>query len=1028
MADQHAPFTPSVTPRPIKPSQAPSPRKARMLATKAPIVSPIKVSASLSLNNKDPHPEEPPPRVSKLKMVGEMHAVRNLASHIHFGNTARSGVGEIVKVFESHGIHLTTDEAKTLLCEYEENNDEHLDYRKFVESFATMLRSKEAGKRIDIKKQRLQEHMKRIHTFQSAVVDDMHELLKERLQSSWISLKESFKALDHEKSGFLAATDFLKVLKQYDLPVSHDILVNLMLRFDTNGDGIVNYTEFLSQFGAKFSSANPHGVGSSILQHTAHDFSVAAVEEKVQRAFLQGQVRKLVDDKIEPSWPKLREALVQYDHTKGGFVSRDDLQRLLARFHIDLPDAQFQQLVLCYDTSRDGSVNTAEFFRHFGEDLRAFVLTERTSLLMCDKSSHNDRPNIKDHFSKLSDAQWHALYLDFVAADTHKTGWIPRAQFLSILCDYLGHDLPHDNATPSSVRVALMGIYAPHPSKNTVNAPKQNPTEYYNMESSVHTVCAALSSETWQSLKSELIAADVRRIGRISADTFSSITKTHIPHLRDDQMAFLVLFYEDKANTHHTCSIRYSSFLTDYDHEVTPSSRELIDPIDEMDEWEMHEPTGRRRQPAPSPLDATRNVLKQNLHALEAALLLADADLKGIVSLETWLSLLKDHGVKVERKSPIFDSLFGRFINPTLGVLKYRELLLDLDAGVQAKQLVDTSEWTLLGVEKSHSSEIRSIDDARVVLRHHLTSSPALQRRVYKLFTQVDTARSGLLPYVDVRRVLEKIGIPFADAELFGAFAKYFDVDSSGFVPYLQMLHACGGKDPDKMSGMSDLASNCSYYSAISNAPRAVAKRSSQHKSVSVDAAAHAVVNRHVEEGQLAVGSAVAVEEKIKALLTKRWKTLHKAFQSIDSDKSGLVSQAAFRKVMENTGVALTFEESLRICKNTTRTTRKPFSEYTPLKPYSSDHANLPALSPSKSPVPEEIRSVLKLKWKSVYASLRKLDTEGSGHISPQHFRHLLEWFGIVVSDDVYYTLLKRFDSVQDGHVNYNQFMRACLQ
>ncbi|EQC38366.1 hypothetical protein SDRG_04080 [Saprolegnia diclina VS20] len=1080
MGDQHAPFTPSVTPRPIKPSQAPSPRKARMLATKAPIVSPIKVSASLSLNNGDPYPEEPPPRVSKLKMAGEMHAVRNLASHIHFGNTARSGVGEIVKVFESHGIHLTTDEAKTLLCEYEENNDEHLDYRNFVESFATMLRSKEAGKRIDIKKQRLQEHMKRIHTFQSAVVDDLHELLKERLQSSWISLKDSFKALDHDKSGLLAATDFLKVLKQYDLPVSHDILVNLMLRFDTNGDGFVNYTEFLSQFGAKFSNANPHGVGSSILQHTAHDFSVAAVEEKVQRAFLQGQVRKLVDDKIGPSWSKLREALVQHDHSKGGFVSRDDLQRLLARFHIELHEAQFQQLVLCYDTSRDGSVNTAEFFRHFGEDLRAyphltlpmsdaeskpkkFVLTERTSLLMCDKSSHSDRPNIKDHFSKLSDAQWHALYLDFVAADTHKTGWIPRAQFLSILCDYLGHDLPHDNVNAifracgsyvndlmnyrdlvKAYRPQVMGIYAPHPNKNTMNAPKQNPTEYYNMESSIHNVCAALSPDTWQSLKSELIAADVRRIGRISADTFSSITKTHIPHLRDDQMAFLVLFYEDKANTHHTCSIRYSSFLTDYDHEVTPPSREVIDPIDEMDEWEMHEPTGRRRQPAPSPLDATRNVLKQNLHALEAALLLADADLKGIVSLETWLSLLKDHGVKVERKTPIFDSLFGRFINPTLGVLKYRELLLDLDAGVQAKQLVDTSTMTLLGDEKSHSSEIRSIDDARVVLRHHLTSSPALQRRVYKLFTQVDTARSGLLPYVDVRRVLEKIGIPFADAELFGAFAKYFDVDGSGFVPYLQMLHACGGKDPDKMSGMSDLASNCSYYSAISNAPRAVAKRSSQHKSVSVDAAAHAVVNRHVEEGQLAVGGAVAVEEKIKALLTKRWKTLHKAFQSIDSEKSGLVSQAAFRKVMENIGVALTFEESLRICKkydtdNSGRLNynvflkqhvhgKNPFSEYTPLKPYSSDYANLPALSPSKSPVPEDIRSVLKLKWKSVYASLRKLDTEGSGHISPQHFRHLLEWFGIAVSDDIYYTLLKRFDSVQDGHVNYNQFMRACLQ
>ncbi|OQR87977.1 hypothetical protein ACHHYP_07779 [Achlya hypogyna] len=1074
MGDQHATFTPSVTPRPLKPAATPSPRKARMLAGG---VSPIKVSASLSLTPNNGHAEEPPPRVSKLKMPGEMHAVRNLASHIHFGNTARSGVGEIVKVFESHGIHLTTDEAKTLLCEYEENNDEHLDYKAFVESFAAILRSKESGKRNDIKKQRLQEHMKRIQTFQSVVVDDMFELLKERLQSSWTSLRDSFRALDHDKSGMLAASDFLSVLKQYDLPISHDILVNLMLRFDTNGDGIVNYTEFLSQFGAKFSNANPHGVGSSILQHTAHDFSVAAVEEKVQMAFLKGQVRKFVDDRIGPSWPKLREALLQCDHAKGGMLASSELHRLLVSTGIELTDSQFQQLVLCYDTRHDGCINTSEFFRHFGEDLRAyphlvsnevdtpsktkFVLTDRTSLLMCEKSSHSDRPNIKDHFSKLSDASWHALYLDFVDADTHKTGWIPRANFLSILCDYLGNDLPHDNVNAifracgsyvndlmnyrdlvKAYRPQVMGLYAPHPNKNTMNAPKQNPTEYLVMETGVREVRAAISQGAWQALKSELIAADVRRIGRIPADAFTVIIKTHMPLLRDDQMAFLCLFYEDKANTHHTCSIRYSSFLTDYDRDNrTPSAaEEVAEPINEMEEWELHEPTGRRRQPQPAPLEAMRSVLKQNLHALEAALLLADADLKGVVTVDTWLSLLKDHSIKIDRRSAVFDGLFGRFINNTLGILKYREMLLELDNGlVQAKQLVEAYD-----ISEPVSGDIRSVEDARVVLRHHLTSSPSLQRRVYKIFGSVDTAKTGSLPYVEVRRVLEKIGIPFADLDIFTAFAKYFDIDGTGLVPYLQMLHACGGKDPDKMSGLSDLASNCSYYSAVSNAPRAAARRPHVHKSLSTDAAAHVVVNRHVEEGQLAVGGAIAVEEKIKALLTKRWKTIHKAFQTIDTDKCGLVSQATFRKVMENMGVALTFEESLRICKkydtdNSGRLNynvflkqhvhgKNPFSEYTPMKPYSSELANLPALSPGKSPIPEEVRSLLKLKWKSVYASLRKLDTDNSGHISPQHFRHLLEWFGVTLSDDVYYSLLKRFDSVHDGHVNYNQFMKACLQ
>ncbi|RHY93108.1 hypothetical protein DYB31_014735, partial [Aphanomyces astaci] len=85
---QAANFAPSMTPRPQK--AAPSPRKARMLNHKAPSVSPIKVSASLSLSKHAPHEpvEEPALRPSKLKWDGDTHAVRNLQSHIHFGTTA----------------------------------------------------------------------------------------------------------------------------------------------------------------------------------------------------------------------------------------------------------------------------------------------------------------------------------------------------------------------------------------------------------------------------------------------------------------------------------------------------------------------------------------------------------------------------------------------------------------------------------------------------------------------------------------------------------------------------------------------------------------------------------------------------------------------------------------------------------------------------------------------------------------------------------------------------------------------------
>ncbi|RHZ23837.1 hypothetical protein DYB37_000305 [Aphanomyces astaci] len=1064
---QAANFAPSMTPRPQK--AAPSPRKARMLNHKAPSVSPIKVSASLSLSKHAPHEpmEEPALRPSKLKWDGDTHAVRNLQSHIHFGTTAVSGVGEIVLVFDGYGIHLTTDEAKNLLCEYEENNDLNLPYQEFVDNFALMLRSKESGKRHVIKKTRLTEHVKRLQTFQHGVIQEMNELLKLRLRDSWSTFRETLRGLDKDKSGFLSAEAFLKVLRKFNIPITMESLESLMLRYDANGDGIVNYAEFIAQFGASFSNYNAERVGNSILQHTAHDFSVAAVDEKEQSNFLRGQVRKLVDDKVAATWTNLRAAFLELDADKNGILTPDELKRMLMRFQIDLTDGQFQQLLACYDTNNDGQVNVVEFFNHFGEEIKfgdavtpssspaksKFVLAERTSLVMGEKVHQNDLPNIKEHFSRLEDATWHAMYLDFVDADLQKTGWIPRAQFLHILSMYMG-ELPNKNILSifrscgshhndlmnyrdlvKAYRPKVMGLYAPHPNKNTMNAPKQSPTEYLLMETSIREKRSQMEMGVWKMLKNEVIAADVKRIGRVTADCFTSIVKHHM-HLRDEQIAFLCLFYEDKANTHHTCSIRYSSFLTDYDTAADDDGSlrggGYIREDDEDDDVYIppHMPPPQLRFGRP-PDNSVKAAIRQHLSSIEAALLLADADLKGMIGRDEWVGILHDHHIKCDASQ--YDELFGRYTNASLQTLRYRELLLDIESGIQGKMVEGGGFGGLGGLSATSggastdiagNGAIRTLDEAKAMLRHHLTSSASSQRRVYKYFSLVDTTKSGQLPYPEVRRVLEKIGLVFGDIDVFTAVMSYYDVDNTGMVPYLQLLHANGGKDPDKMTGLSDLASNCSYYSAISIAPKAVASGPRRAQLAKSHEMITQVINHHVEDGKAAVGGAIDAEDKMKALLAKRWKTILKMFQQLDTEKRGTISQASFKKVMDNVGLTLTFEDVLRICKkydsdNSGRLQYHAFlkqhvqgkstlSEFAPLKMDSKEVHNLPALSPRKSRVPDDVRGTLKQKWKSVYASLKKLDATNSGRLSPQHFRHLLEWFGITLTDDNYYMVRRR--------------------
>ncbi|KAF1325495.1 hypothetical protein FI667_g9181, partial [Globisporangium splendens] len=564
--------------------------------------------------------------------------------------------------------------------------------------------------------------------------------------------------------------------------------------------------------------------------------------------------------------------------------------------------------------------------------------------------------------------------------------------------------------------------------------------------------------------------------------------------------------------------IRYGSSLTDYEDPGLETADAASSSPTKRDNPPRIERKDRVRQPGSNSLgpnghglvvaftDADKMEREQeekrlraffvvNLRALEALLAQEDVDKKGFVTVECITKFCKELNGGRWKETDASVAFFSKYVAQNQ-LFYYRGFLLDVDqkAGLQTQVLVlqDDDDGNGLEAQDRYNDpnddnlgQILDVHRAKDALRYHLTSTRSKQKATYKLFQRLDPGKSGLLTYPELRRVLERLDIVVDDATVREWLSQQFEEeddagDKTGRVKCLQVLHAHGGRDPDKVDAMSDLSSNCSYYSAISISPRP-AVRSSHGGGASSPrtignrdyvAAAQAVTNviEKPRNGFAPLAGAVAaaaVERKIKAQLdasgTKnKWKQLARAFQQIDSGHSrrGSVLAGSFQKVMHEFGVHLDQEEIVRLQLkyDIEQNGRIHYHEYlrhltNAMSDLSSggDSAGelLPSLGPhsprahatkaangvstnssnnSTGGISDSLRQGVKAKWKAIYSSFKTLDKQNIGRVSTAYFRQLLEWYALPVNDDAFLAILRQFDHDDDGFVDYNKFMRTCCR
>lgn len=77
---------------------------------------------------------------------------------------------------------------------------------------------------------------------------DVMERLRVIIQTSPKSLDEIFKDFDEDGNGYISQVEFRNAIRKLGLGLSSRDIDALLVRFDTNQDGKIDYTEFMAKF------------------------------------------------------------------------------------------------------------------------------------------------------------------------------------------------------------------------------------------------------------------------------------------------------------------------------------------------------------------------------------------------------------------------------------------------------------------------------------------------------------------------------------------------------------------------------------------------------------------------------------------------------------------------------------------------------------------------------------------------------------------------------------------------------------
>ena len=251
---------------------------------------------------------------------------------------------EFKEAFSENGIRLTSSEIDAIFEKLDKNGDHEISYKEFCNGVFNKHRasSSRSGRKYGTTKSSLDD----IEDYSGAVDLALRKLVQ---KDSWStsSLKRLFRQFDKTGSGKITVGEFKLGFAEMGLKVTTKEIVELIDRLDTQGNGTIDYNEF---------------VKAALLPVRGMD-SVEILDETLRQMIWDASF----------SQHSLRRLFSRFDRTGSGLISKKDFQHAFGKMGLSASLQDVKDLLRRLDRNGDGLIDYGEFID------AAFVATNQKS-------------------------------------------------------------------------------------------------------------------------------------------------------------------------------------------------------------------------------------------------------------------------------------------------------------------------------------------------------------------------------------------------------------------------------------------------------------------------------------------------------------------------------------------------------------------------------------------------------------------------------------------------------------------------
>ncbi|PAA51914.1 hypothetical protein BOX15_Mlig003760g1 [Macrostomum lignano] len=298
-------------------------------------------------------------------------SLRNAFLQIDINRKGKITIADFRRLVQGFKFELSEVQIKEIMVQLDPEHTGFITYQKFLDIF-------EEKESADGHKWLVSTHKYNKDTKPPILAwKTVEDLLHQKIVLRWKSFTAALKHYDSTGTGYINPTNLKKVLDKIAIPLSDEHYDSLLKRLShKTADGKVNYLEFLAVMQIDVYPGDVEGVSAQIasgnearlqMRQSQHEKAMADIETHASLRTNMMSLEEIIvrlRDRSSQTRQHIRDAFLQMDDARKGFVSKAKFRLFLESHGIFLSDENFSQLTRELEFGREG-LDYMRFVKHF---------------------------------------------------------------------------------------------------------------------------------------------------------------------------------------------------------------------------------------------------------------------------------------------------------------------------------------------------------------------------------------------------------------------------------------------------------------------------------------------------------------------------------------------------------------------------------------------------------------------------------------------------------------------------------------